>query len=217
MIFDGSLRRGERIRRDEIAERLGISPIPVREAIIALDREGWVTIEPHKGAYVLGIDVEYIRDHYELVADIWALVAEHAAEHSTSDQLRCLGQLADAIRDAGSDAEMAGANIHFMRELLAIGGSPSVASVLDLMTGIIPGCIFSDVADPAPCLPLIDRVMKCLQARCPNDAAEAIAELIRSFEADVLEVVSRRGITERPVDLPATTRIGNVSSEVASA
>ena len=42
LIFNGELRQGDRMRQDEIAQRLGVSRIPVREAIIALDREGWL-------------------------------------------------------------------------------------------------------------------------------------------------------------------------------
>ncbi len=47
-IFDGTLRPGARVPQDQVAEALGISRIPVREALIALEREGWVTIEGRK-------------------------------------------------------------------------------------------------------------------------------------------------------------------------
>jgi DNA-binding GntR family transcriptional regulator len=50
LIFDGDLRPGTRVPQDEIAQTLGVSRIPVREALIALEREGWVTIELHRGA-----------------------------------------------------------------------------------------------------------------------------------------------------------------------
>ena len=56
LIFDGELRPGDRVPQDEIAHTLGISRIPVREALIALEREGWVTIEMHRGAFISAID-----------------------------------------------------------------------------------------------------------------------------------------------------------------
>src|SRR3954452_5366241 len=60
LIVSGTLRHGERVPRDDIARRLGVSPVPVREAIIALDREGWLRIEPHRGAFVHGVDEAWI-------------------------------------------------------------------------------------------------------------------------------------------------------------
>src|SRR5215472_18022247 len=64
LIFDGVLKPGQRVPQDEIAHTLGISRIPVREALIALEREGWVTIEMHRGAFISAIDAQAVRDHY---------------------------------------------------------------------------------------------------------------------------------------------------------
>jgi len=50
-MFDGTLGPGEKIPQDDVAGVLGISRIPVREALIALEREGRVTIELHRGAF----------------------------------------------------------------------------------------------------------------------------------------------------------------------
>jgi len=63
LIFDGDLRPGERVPQDEVARVLGMSRIPVREALIALEREGWVTIELHRGAFVNAISQDTVRDH----------------------------------------------------------------------------------------------------------------------------------------------------------
>ena len=59
-----------------------IEAVGVREAIIALDREGWVTVEPHRGAFVRGIDADYVRDHYELYGLVFGLMASRVAERA---------------------------------------------------------------------------------------------------------------------------------------
>ena len=87
MIFNGELRQGDRMRQDEIAQRLGVSRIPVREAIIALDREGWLTITPHRGAFVHGLDEDALRDHYELLGLVYGLAARRATERASDDEL----------------------------------------------------------------------------------------------------------------------------------
>src|SRR5947209_18031373 len=66
MIFEGELKPGERVPQDDVAAMLGISRIPVREALIALEREGWVTIEMHRGAFVNSLDAPAVRDNHEL-------------------------------------------------------------------------------------------------------------------------------------------------------
>jgi DNA-binding GntR family transcriptional regulator len=79
MIFDGTLRTGDRLRQEELAAALGVSRIPVREAVIALDREGWVRMESHRGAYVNGLDADSVRDHYELLGRVYGFVAARVA------------------------------------------------------------------------------------------------------------------------------------------
>jgi len=65
LIFDQHLRPGDRVPQDDVAQALGISRIPVREALIALEREGWITIEMHRGAFVNDLDEQAVRDHYD--------------------------------------------------------------------------------------------------------------------------------------------------------
>ena len=93
LIFDGRLEPGARVPQDEVAQALGISRIPVREALIALEREGWVTIEMHRGAFVTQLDEQAVRDHYELYGLVYGFAVERAVERGTPDfaaQLRKL-------------------------------------------------------------------------------------------------------------------------------
>src|SRR5881227_2727330 len=78
MIFEGELRPGERVPQDDVAAILGISRIPVREALIALEREGWVTIELHRGAFINALDDQAVRDHYELFGLVYGFAARRA-------------------------------------------------------------------------------------------------------------------------------------------
>src|SRR3982074_3512046 len=82
LIFDGELRPGERVPQDEVANALGISRIPIREALIALEREGWGTIEMHRGAYINALDADWVRDNYELFGLIYGFAAQRALARS---------------------------------------------------------------------------------------------------------------------------------------
>lgn len=66
-ILSGALESGSRVPREETAEELGVSVTPVREALAALEHEGLVTIEPHRGAFVCEIDADFVRDHFAVL------------------------------------------------------------------------------------------------------------------------------------------------------
>ena len=94
LIFEGRLRQGDHLRQDEIALELGVSRIPVREAVIALDREGWLMIEPHRGAFVHGLDEDAVRDHYEVFGLIYGLTARRATERGSAERVAESGRRA---------------------------------------------------------------------------------------------------------------------------
>ena len=65
-IISGRLRANERLKVADLAERLGTSTNPVREALQQLRGEGFVVMSPNRGARVRPMDEEFIRDIYEI-------------------------------------------------------------------------------------------------------------------------------------------------------
>lgn len=65
-IFAGEIRPGDRLVQLEVAERLGVSTTPVREALRALATEGLVRVDAHHGAEVRGLDATELREIYEM-------------------------------------------------------------------------------------------------------------------------------------------------------
>lgn len=94
MITRGELKPGERLFEDRLAEQLGVSRNPVREAIRALEGTGLVEVVPRRGAYVSEFDVAEVLHLLELRCVLEAYAARLAAEHRTDDDIarldRCL-------------------------------------------------------------------------------------------------------------------------------
>jgi DNA-binding GntR family transcriptional regulator len=86
-IIKGMLKPGERIMEVQLAEELGVSRTPVREAIRKLELEGLVIMLPRRGAYVAGISVKDIADVFEVRAALEALAASLAAARIKDDEL----------------------------------------------------------------------------------------------------------------------------------
>ncbi|MFZ5897821.1 MAG: GntR family transcriptional regulator [Bacillota bacterium] len=92
-IITGRLRPGERLMELQLAEELGVSRTPVREAIRKLELEGFVVMVPRKGAYVAGITDKDITDVFEIRAALEALAAGLAAERITEEEIEELERL----------------------------------------------------------------------------------------------------------------------------
>lgn len=86
-IIHGRLKPGERLMEIQLAEEMGVSRTPVREAIRKLELEGFVVMVPRKGAYVAGISVKDIVDVFEVRAALEGLAAGLAAERITEEEL----------------------------------------------------------------------------------------------------------------------------------
>ena len=145
LIFEGQLRQGDHLRQDEIAAELGVSRIPVREAVIALDREGWLMIEPHRGAFVHGLDEDAVRDHYEVFGLIYGLTARRATERGSAERIAELGQAQRLVKSADGVEAFFRANNDFLRQLFAMANSQRLASLSRLLRNIVPGNFFEAV------------------------------------------------------------------------
>ena len=113
-ILGGALAPGTRLRGEHLAAEWGVSATPMREAFQRLAGEGWIVIEPQRGARVAEIDVGVAIEYYELrlVLDPLALassITASLADGSFADEVRAASRaLAAAPRTAaGLDAHRA--------------------------------------------------------------------------------------------------------------
>ena len=100
MIRSGQLQPGERLLEDRLAEQLGVSRNPVREAIRVLENTGLVEVTPRRGAYVATLDIDRAVELLELRSVLEAFAAQLAARRRTSEQLDEMRRWFEAGRDA---------------------------------------------------------------------------------------------------------------------
>ncbi|MCR5477106.1 MAG: GntR family transcriptional regulator [Lachnospiraceae bacterium] len=86
-ILSGKYQEHEELREVTIGEELGVSRTPVREAFRQLELEGLIQIIPNKGAYVVGITDEDVRDIYVIRSRLEGLAARWATLHISDEQL----------------------------------------------------------------------------------------------------------------------------------
>ena len=105
MIFSGALTAGQALRQDEIARQLGISRLPIREALNRLATEGLVELKPRRGFYVASLNVDEIEDIFEMRAMLEARAGQLAAERKTVEDADAIDRLvADLDSAVGNGA-----------------------------------------------------------------------------------------------------------------
>lgn len=106
-IINGNLKPRERLMEIQLAEELGVSRTPIREALRKLELEGFIVMVPRKGAYVADISIKDIADVFEIRTALEGLAAALAAERITEEELenmeRCLVEKGEAIAMADID------------------------------------------------------------------------------------------------------------------
>ena len=92
-IISGVLRPGERLMEIQLAEELGVSRTPVREAIRKLELERFVVMLPRRGTYVANLSLKDINEVFEIRAALDGLAAGLAAERITEEELELMERL----------------------------------------------------------------------------------------------------------------------------
>lgn len=141
-IDTGNLKPGDALRQSELAQRYGVSPTPVREALRLLESEGTVVYSPHRGATVTYHDEQRMQDLYAFRARSESLAAELCAGRRTDEQLTEIRGLQERLRTMAinrsvSHVELAAWN----RELhltIAATGSPAIAGQIAPLWGLFP-------------------------------------------------------------------------------
>lgn len=90
LVLTGKLRSGDRVDRNEIAQELGVSRVPIQEAVVQLEHDGILSTQYHRGAYVETFDASVVREHLEIYGLLMGVASARAA---TDPEARVLGQL----------------------------------------------------------------------------------------------------------------------------
>ena len=124
-ILDGRLEPGSRLKEQELAEELGISRTPVREALLMLQAEGLIVTTPNRSAVVREHDADDLEDLYQLRAVLEGYAARQAAKRITGEELDRLNDSCarfDAL--SGSDIRaLVKENLFFHSTILGAAGS----------------------------------------------------------------------------------------------
>jgi DNA-binding GntR family transcriptional regulator len=201
-IISGVLKPGERMMEIQLAEQLGVSRTPVREAIRKLELEGFVVMIPRKGAYVAGISLKDIADVFEVRAALEALAAALAAERITDDELeemeRMLVRKAEYI-ESNRFAELIEVDTEFHEALYRASRNTKLEQIIHNLREQIQRFRTTTLAYPGRMRESLSEHRKLLEAISERDvarAAQLAQEHIENAENSMLEALRNTGFPE---------------------
>lgn len=140
-IMDGVLAEGAPIRQDEIAQVMGVSKIPVREALMRLQSEGLVVITPNAGATVATLTVADYVEMLDMRIALECRALELAVPNMASSDIARAQHLLAAYDQAMTQQEWSDLNLRFHECLYAPANRPRLVSMIrsvqDLMGRIL--------------------------------------------------------------------------------
>jgi len=128
-IVAGEYSPGERLVETRIAQELGVSQAPVREALRDLEQLGCVIHEPFRGCSVRAFSAEELLEAFPVRAALEALAARLAAEAITEDELLRLAELLERMRGAaqrGDAHDQSQANASFHATIVRAARNPTL-------------------------------------------------------------------------------------------
>lgn len=139
-ILSGALAPGSRHSVGTLAESLGVSRTPVREALIQLSTNGMVRFERNRGVRILATTVQEIHDIFEIRLLLEVPTARKAVERITPErraELRALVARMEAAASEGQEAELWQADRAFHRQLLSASGNNRLAEYVDSLRDMV--------------------------------------------------------------------------------
>ncbi len=133
-IIAGAIPAGTRLKEEAIATRFGVSRVPIREALLQLESEGFVTTEKYKGATVSARSQHDVVELMQIRRGLEVLAASLAAEAHGGDQADALRAVVARGRQAGEDgavADLPPLIMEFHEVVARASGNTELARVLD--------------------------------------------------------------------------------------
>ena len=202
-IVAGSLKPGQRVAQEDVAERIGVSVAPVREALRVLEQEGQVTYLPRRGYFVTELRMADLEEIYALRQLLEERAARHALPALDDDALQRITSAAADCMDAAETGDVAAelaANRRFHFAILESPDHPHVIRLIRLLwdsTEAYRALYYNSPAERKHSVDAHDRIIAAVRAGDPD---RLVAELTahRGRALDVLRIVLAPGDPQPP-------------------
>jgi DNA-binding GntR family transcriptional regulator len=130
-IVTGTLAPGEWLRQESLANAIGVSRIPVRNALLQLQAEGLVVFHPHRGARVRSLTIEQLDEIYRLRSLLETYALRLSMPRMTGDRVELLRSLAAQMDAKPEGGEFVDVRVRFYRALYDDDSNPLLVQMIE--------------------------------------------------------------------------------------
>lgn len=204
-ILDGEIKPGEWLRQQRLAEELGVSQMPVREALKELAAEGFVEHIPYRGARVIEISLNDVADLYTHRAFLESRAAGEAAKRITAEDLAKLRRIHEQIALNQSPDQIKvyrHLNRQFHELIYRTSGRAYLIRTLDQIWSSFPTMLWSNFAQtavsPLPSRDTTDlqehaAILHALESQDTQQAAQQMQQHIELAGEELLAALQPTG------------------------
>lgn len=195
LVLTGKLRSGDRLDRNEIAEELGLSRVPVQEAVIQLEHDGILSTRYHRGAYVERFDHRAVLEHYELDGVLNGIASARAATDPTDELAERLGKVLENLRNRMESKGFQQSAAKFRRIVNDTYAGPRLLAAIHSAATLMPQTfwkVYTDSHDEL--LPFYETEFTAITGRDADQARTACEERSLLMGRIMVAELIRRGV-----------------------
>jgi DNA-binding GntR family transcriptional regulator len=178
ILLSGEFTPGQPLRQVELAERLGVSRTPLREALHRLSAEGLVRLDPHRGAVVAQPSVTELLELYEIREAVEVLAVRQAAMRCTKQEVEDLSFDLEAMGYITDASAWGRANLRFHQRVFALSRKVQLCDLIGQLGQRSELYVRMLVSSEQ-------------QARRANHEHEELVQALREQNADQAEAITR--------------------------
>ena len=196
-VVEGRLRPGDRIEVDRVADALGVSPTPVREALVLLERDGLVTSTVHRSAYIEHFDAHTLRADFHVLGLLSGVAVARIANDRDAEVLAELRALLAELEATPADRpdRIREAKAAIVRVEHLAGATPRLHAELRGFSGFLE--FAAEASDRRSHAQIVDahrRVIDAIAAGAPRRASQARLEDSKAAGEEVIRDFVQRGV-----------------------
>lgn len=176
-ILTGELKPGDRLMEIHLANQLGVSRTPIREAIRKLELEGLVTVIPRRGAEVAKITTKNLRDVLEVRRNLEGFAVELACERITperEEELRIAVEEFERAVQRTNAKEIAGADVLIHDIIVAAAGNERLTQLVSNLSEQVYRYRYEYIKDRSTHAELVHEHRTIYESICNHDAKAAM-------------------------------------------
>ena len=200
LILTGKLRSGDRLDRNEIAEELGISRVPIQEAVVQLEHDGIVSTQYHRGAFIHRFDDAVLREHHELYGVLNGIASARAATEADPELHTTLRALTAGLRNSRDSRSFHETAWQYRQAVADAHTGPRLQAAIRAAQTFIPRAYWSAYLDaPAELLGHYEAETVAITGGDPEAARTACTAAAELMGQIMLTELVRRGVLDGPV------------------